>query len=102
MIRRPPRLTLFPYTTLFRSFYAAGGSRSWIAEARRRVGWISVRAPPPPPTTQRTEFLDRKSTRLNSSPLGIPYAGLCLQKKNNKTRTDHIAHKENNDDRTHR
>src|SRR5690242_21619803 len=71
MIRRPPRSTLFPYTTLF---------RSW---------------PPPPPArgadrrdehSGRTgEAQDRKSTRLNSSHMSISYAVFCLKKKNNST-----------------
>src|ERR1039458_2695546 len=66
MIRRPPRSTLFPYTTLF---------RSPISTPRRscRTGRIGEE----PPET------DRKSTRLNSSHLGISYAVFCLKKKNN-------------------
>src|SRR5205814_8027583 len=66
MIRRPPRSTLFPYTTLFRSgtWRQKSGTRSNSGEA--------VPASP----------LDRKSTRLNSSHLGISYAVFCLKKKN--------------------
>src|SRR6478672_10034836 len=64
MIRRPPRSTLFPYTTLFRS--AAGG------HGPSRPG--GVRRGPPPP-------VDRKSTRLNSSHDQISYAVFCLKKK---------------------
>src|SRR5256885_1890886 len=69
MIRRPPRSTLFPYTTLFRS-----GSREPVAG---RSG--GLRAVP-----QRGRHLtgDRKSTRLNSSHLVISYAVFCLKKKN--------------------
>src|SRR6478752_8871990 len=66
MIRRPPRSTLFPYTTLFRS---AAPDR---ALARRRV---------PPAGTCRPRA-DRKSTRLNSSHGYISYAVFCLKKKN--------------------
>src|SRR6266571_8091737 len=62
MIRRPPRSTLFPYTTLFRSRRAAP----------RRCG----RAPPTHPAHR-----DRKSTRLNSSHMSISYAVFCLKKK---------------------
>src|ERR1039458_10713867 len=66
MIRRPPRSTLFPYTTLFRSHPLA---RS-LCRPHRSVCAGSVA------TAQ-----DRKSTRLNSSHLGISYAGFCLKKK---------------------
>src|SRR5258705_3331688 len=67
MIRRPPRSTLFPYTTLFRSCEAhLEGARVFPAAARGR-GW--------------PEKQDRKSTRLNSSHLGISYAVFCLKKK---------------------
>src|SRR2546426_9404923 len=81
MIRRPPRSTLFPYTTLFRSDLAAparqdpnGDPEDGGRPAR------SVRAPP------ARAGRDRKSTRLNSSHLVISYAVFCLKKKkNNKT-----------------
>src|SRR3989442_9704027 len=66
MIRRPPRSTLFPYTTLFRS-PETGGHR---ARARRRRR--PLRAP---------RRADRKSTRLNSSHVRISYAVFCLKKK---------------------
>src|SRR5438445_7455092 len=66
MIRRPPKSTLFPYTTLFRS------------EGRRRRG---CRAPLCSPTRSSTRR-DRKSTRLNSSHANISYAVFCLKKKN--------------------
>src|SRR2546430_10857402 len=73
MIRRPPRSTLFPYTTLFRS--GRRGSVSGLAtehQARRRRGsW-----------RQRVALqIDRKSTRLNSSHSQISYAVFCLKKK---------------------
>src|SRR5471030_3458695 len=68
MIRRPPRSTLFPYTTLFRSL--APGSAG--------------HRPANQPRQQRRQ--DRKSTRLNSSHLGISYAVFCLKKKKNKIR----------------
>src|SRR2546421_2116990 len=72
MIRRPPRSTLFPYTTLFRS-------RTDRAAARPR------RPRPPGGVAARTAacaYLDRKSTRLNSSHDQISYAVFCLKKKN--------------------
>src|SRR2546430_6633421 len=68
MIRRPPRSTLFPYTTLFRSPVAAGSGR-----ARRRQ--------PEPATGMAGVARDRKSTRLNSSHSQISYAVFCLKKK---------------------
>src|ERR1041385_9270614 len=67
MIRRPPRSTLFPYTTLFRSACRARAASPW----RRRC-----RPPRPPPG-------DRKSTRLNSSHGYISYAVFCLKKQEN-------------------
>src|SRR2546430_10188860 len=69
MIRRPPRSTLFPYTTLFRS-------RCRLALAQRRRRGIRRRARAGPPGG------DRKSTRLNSSHSQISYAVFCLKKKN--------------------
>src|SRR5438034_6503448 len=96
MLRRPPRFTLFPYTTLFRSQslratpQVASTSRgSALASARsgrhREVattpGGTSVR-----PSKKRaiSSGLDRKSTRLNSSHTVISYAVFCLKKKKNK------------------
>src|SRR5258708_35452111 len=68
MIRRPPRSTLFPYTTLFRSL----GQKRIIAEIV--FGRVD-------PTPGRAEWIDRKSTRLNSSHQIISYAVFCLKKK---------------------
>src|SRR5256885_12657717 len=83
MIRRPPRSTLFPYTTLFRSSVALPlGGRA------PRHSPIPVSAlVPARPRSQRTKG-DRKSTRLNSSHLVISYAVFCLKKKKN-TNTIH-------------
>src|SRR2546430_10804518 len=69
MIRRPPRSTLFPYTTLFRSL---------PQDARGKVRVIYQSAEPPRISPPR----DRKSTRLNSSHSQISYAVFCLKKKN--------------------
>src|SRR5262245_64571862 len=84
MLRRPPRSTLFPYTTLFRSErLAATPAAVEHAAALIREGRL-VAFP--------TE--DRKSTRLNSSHLGISYAVFCLKKKNNtieKHRDDRLT-----------
>src|SRR5258708_14415297 len=67
MIRRPPRSTLFPYTTLFRS-----GSVLPVGNLRRLFSPVAEPAPP---------LQDRKSTRLNSSHQIISYAVFCLKKK---------------------
>src|SRR5438477_7713797 len=69
MIRRPPRSTLFPYTTLFRSH-----------PGERRVAQLD-RAPRA--GDDAAQRLDRKSTRLNSSHMSISYAVFCLKKKKN-------------------
>src|SRR5258707_5220223 len=71
MIRRPPRSTLFPYTTLFRSDTAA----ELPANQRVHLGVFVDR-----PINKDTE-IDRKSTRLNSSHANISYAVFCLKKK---------------------
>src|SRR2546429_1768447 len=77
MIRRPPRSTLFPYTTLFRSVQAGGATRRCC---RAKKGRNTMRAP----MTLGLKALtaqDRKSTRLNSSHGYISYAVFCLKKK---------------------
>src|SRR5258705_8197946 len=87
MIRRPPRSTLFPYTTLFRSSLACSqkplmrDSRSLYGSSAFRVPNITshVFARDVMIGTRKAE--DRKSTRLNSSHLGISYAVFCLKKK---------------------
>src|SRR3712207_8411271 len=94
MIRRPPRSTLFPYTTLFRSRGARrGGSRGTRGRTRRAVGvqreqQVGVRA-----VGDGGAPVDRKSTRLNSSHANISYAVFCLKKK--KTNTDTIPRQHN-------
>src|SRR5258705_9170458 len=83
MIRRPPRSTLFPYTTLFRSAAALGLRQRAAAGAAR--GSAGLRAAGDGAALhardQRAAAADRKSTRLNSSHLGISYAVFCLKKK---------------------
>src|SRR3989454_8310088 len=87
MIRRPPRSTLFPYTTLFRSLlrihlYVVAldkeGAHEALAQRRRDHHRDVLRRP----------LIDRKSTRLNSSHLVISYAVFCLKKK----KTQKITH----------
>src|SRR3712207_7506724 len=93
MIRRPPRSTLFPYTTLFRSrkhTARAGpgdsvGAFHYPAPAERRAAletFYKGEAVTPDP-------LDRESTRLNSRHANISYAGFCLEKKNTRLNTSH-------------
>src|SRR5690242_21939017 len=72
MMRRPPRSTLFPYTTLFRSQCLLGGPGALGVRRRTR----GARDSDPRPRDQ-----DRKSTRLNSSHMSISYAVFCLKKK---------------------
>src|SRR3712207_7242812 len=92
MIRRPPRSTLFPYTTLFRSFFSAKErSLLHIPEpdalypACRRIAILLQaalrRKPSIHPDAGPEEVEDRKSTRLNSSHANISYAVFCLKKK---------------------
>src|SRR5438045_7615792 len=89
MIRRPPRSTLFPYTTLFRSIDADGGQK------KRRTGESNQEAQNLILGAQCVaQHIDRKSTRLNSSHLGISYAVFCLKKKNKK-KTDNKQTKTN-------
>src|SRR5947199_5785268 len=97
MLRRPPRSTLFPYTTLFRSPFPR---RVGLLTARflqmvspcRCVFWTTCRGPN---CVGRLPGggPDRKSTRLNSSHLGISYAVFCLKKKivyNNSKKVNHL------------
>src|SRR3712207_7799333 len=89
MIRRPPRSTLFPYTTLFRSrdstMSETGGAVANETGAIRDelLRFVATRVPAGEPLTAETDLLesDRKSTRLNSSHANISYAVFCLKKK---------------------
>src|SRR2546426_2854334 len=90
MIRRPPRSTLFPYTTLFRSHPAIQPVRPlWVTDVepgelhapRRAVDELPFSHVQPDMRHARTRPGDRKSTRLNSSHLVISYAVFCLKKK---------------------
>src|SRR2546422_7103067 len=85
MIRRPPRSTLFPYTTLFRSIHGAStGFPDFLLgnmlSSNRQEGFIREDALA---TMYNLAKADRKSTRLNSSHGYISYAVFCLKKKNN-------------------
>src|SRR2546430_9174191 len=89
MIRRPPRSTLFPYTTLFRSVPANGGAvdiKTLLYKgdrARQRVQELRESAKRASGDALRAIIEDRKSTRLNSSHSQISYAVFCLKKKKN-------------------
>src|SRR5438876_10687597 len=82
MIRRPPRSTLFPYTTLFRSLMV--GIRERLRRNRRHGAAESAQSSLRQEPASRVLFEDRKSTRLNSSHPSISYAVFCLKKKKTK------------------
>src|SRR3712207_7324578 len=100
MIRRPPRSTLFPYTTLFRSGVEAGalarvaGGPGRLDERQQGVG-VAIHAQRPDGLrvagrrALAPQLLDRKSTRLNSSHANISYAVFCLKKKNKYKQSHH-------------
>src|SRR5690242_21288573 len=98
MLPRPPRSTLFPYTTLFRSILEIPASEAgdWEADESKKpelmstpalelvyIGINTTRGP-------LADARDRKSTRLNSSHMSISYAVFCLKKKKNKKAVPHL------------
>src|SRR3712207_8786021 len=88
MIRRPPRSTLFPYTTLFRSNVRALVSQRHVTTLIINHTFSNLVLRPPGvraqgPPADEPVYRDRKSTRLNSSHANISYAVFCLKKKNN-------------------
>src|SRR5258708_24252136 len=85
MIRRPPRSTLFPYTTLFRSCPNEGVPKDPWGSAK--LGWLNRLK-----NSQLRTSPDRKSTRLNSSHQIISYAVFCLKKKNHASARRALAH----------
>src|SRR5690349_23740442 len=95
MIRRPPRSTLFPYTTLFRSPVGARHT-SRDAQCRARSSWWCRTRTPECPNDSATRVapapvVDRKSTRLNSSHVEISYAVFCLKKKKEAQPIDFLS-----------
>src|SRR3712207_8960209 len=85
MIRRPPRSTLFPYTTLFRSaclLAAAGDTATSVATLENALQLAEPERLRRPFLDAPPRLRDRKSTRLNSSHANISYAVFCLKKKN--------------------
>src|SRR5258708_31187203 len=98
MIRRPPRSTLFPCTTLFRSLRHTAFNRSFFSSHQKSTWTHGVPKRHPDPRRHRVESAhhrclrgDRKSTRLNSSHQIISYAVFCLKKKKNKNYNNTIA-----------
>src|SRR3712207_6878206 len=96
MIRRPPRSTLFPYTTLFRSRWGRG---NLVFRGLSPCPYPPSSGPKDTavPTASRIlcdlhAVLDRKSTRLNSSHANISYAVFCLKKKKTPTQTNALSH----------
>src|SRR5256885_6407263 len=100
MIRRPPRSTLFPYTTLFRSLqpvallfrgqrkrFQHGEQILFAGQLAKNGGFLRKVTD----STASPEVQDRKSTRLNSSHLVISYAVFCLKKKNIKLTHTHVS-----------
>src|SRR5438552_11611489 len=88
MIRRPPRSTLFPYTTLFRSSFRIGSIRMLLQHSRREDLHRKERRCCGRQALDLSWFdRDRKSTRLNSSHQIISYAVFCLKKKKKTTNT---------------
>src|SRR3712207_7521181 len=100
MIRRPPRSTLFPYTTLFRSRVGGEGDEG-VADGMRRLGEghertaarVAEQDDGVGPVRVPHPLQDRKSTRLNSSHANISYAVFCLKKKNTMTTSYSISSK---------
>src|SRR2546422_4226056 len=88
MIRRPPRSTLFPYTTLFRSVVMRYGENALrvIDGVKQRIAEIAAALP--------AGVRDRKSTRLNSSHGYISYAVFCLKKKKKKNNRQAVNNEE--------
>src|SRR3712207_7213565 len=101
MIRRPPRSTLFPYTTLFRSEKAPKPQRIWAFSLRHCLALIYSGHSFSRANSERRDRYealsegdpqDRKSTRLNSSHANISYAVFCLKKKNNNITSSPSQH----------
>src|SRR3712207_7835482 len=91
MIRRPPRSTLFPYTTLFRSVFQADPTSDFAAIVKDAEEVLRMTGEETGTTVETKEddfgyrWVDRKSTRLNSSHANISYAVFCLKKKKKKS-----------------
>src|SRR3712207_7053768 len=95
MIRRPPRSTLFPYTTLFRSDHGEGFDEHGLKQHDNTIYDEGLHIPfviYQDGRWEGGEWIDRKSTRLNSSHANISYAVFCLKKKKNNILLTHQLH----------
>src|SRR3712207_8833642 len=96
MIRRPPRSTLFPYTTLFRSAQSGPGDGKYAVTNtyQRPTGMANLNNEgfAITPRAECKNSLDRKSTRLNSSHANISYAVFCLKKKKHTKEHNEMTH----------
>src|SRR2546430_11162066 len=95
MIRRPPRSTLFPYTTLFRSRPLPGlhlVEPRLLRAVHARRDALGAEPPRRPEGGRRRDARDRKSTRLNSSHSQISYAVFCLKKKKKTSHSTQVVH----------
>src|SRR2546426_8740150 len=102
MIRRPPRSTLFPYTTLFRSHagksvpnvsaMGMNGTKIEEGEVFAIEPFVTLAKAQGAVTNGSSAYIDRKSTRLNSSHLVISYAVFCLKKKKENRQITHHTH----------
>src|SRR5258708_13412032 len=101
MIRRPPRSTLFPYTTLFRSQPHFRISGREISQWRPSLRLLPEKLRQEQRENGTRPLLDRKSTRLNSSHQIISYAVFCLKKKKTHTRRHPPAHNASRVSRPH-
>src|SRR3712207_7805357 len=91
MIRRPPRSTLFPYTTLFRS-QRSDRMVPFLPLFTQKKGKFLPCSLSPLPVPRVCHYLDRKSTRLNSSHANISYAVFCLKKKKKHQHSNSQTH----------
>src|SRR5689334_23978932 len=97
MIRRPPRSTLFPYTTLFRSdrYFVRGAHCQSDTTGNGDAHWLLCQhVSHSHGPLRRSDLPDRKSTRLNSSHSSISYAVFCLKKKKKKKQNTHNIRKQ--------
>src|SRR3989442_8574643 len=92
MIRRPPRSTLFPYTTLFRSQHRFGLGRPEVVILQVAITVLVEHVAALGARSLGNQNADRKSTRLNSSHVRISYAVFCLKKKKPPTRSPSAAY----------
>src|SRR5438132_3069923 len=102
MIRRPPRSTLFPYTTLFRSRFLSVVGAHFAQETRRldAASWPIWSAAGAAARYRPGSGIDRKSTRLNSSHTVISYAVFCLKKKKALNQQRYSARQDTADNRS--